>query len=476
MKRTTAEARPRIARARHDQQETPIPRKKVAGTMNTDAATTSPEAITAPAPPSTIDPETWPGVASPPRGPIARGRGRVARRLFRRAVKDMPLRVELPDGTIWGSPETDDPAPRMILRRPADFFDRLGCGALIGFGEAYMAGDWDADDLEAVLEVFARNLTSLVPAPLQRLRAALIARQPRSEHNSTENSRSNISRHYDLSNDFFRLFLDESMTYSSALFTDPDGAAWDDLATAQHRKIDRLLDQAGVGEGTRLLEIGTGWGELAVRAARRGARVRTVTLSTAQAEIARQRVAEEGLDELVDVDVLDYRFVEGEFDAIVSVEMIEAVGYQYWTTYFQKIDELLAPGGKVAIQAITMPHERMMATRNTYTWIHKYIFPGGLIPSVQAIDETVSRHTSLRIADRLGMGLHYARTLRLWEDRFTATFDEARELGFDDVFRRMWKFYLNYSEAGFAARYLDVEQIVFTRPSEAAEASEKGEA
>jgi cyclopropane-fatty-acyl-phospholipid synthase len=256
------------------------------------------------------------------------------------------------------------------------------------------------------------------------------------------------------------------MTYSSALFepgADGSPAAADRLlGQAQRRKIDRLLDEARVGPGGRLLEIGTGWGELAIQAARRGATVRTVTISAAQHELAARRVAEAGLADRVSVELRDYREVDGEYDAICSVEMIEAVGDRYWDTYFARLDQLLAPGGRVALQAITMPHERMMASRRTYTWIQKYIFPGGLIPSVTAIEDSLSR-TSLRVTGRHDFGEHYAETLRIWRDRFSARGDEVAALGFDDVFRRMWLFYLCYAEAGFRAGYLNVSQLTVSR-------------
>lgn len=406
-----------------------------------------------------VDPARWPGVAHVPAGGV---RARVAHALFRRAVAAAPLRVEYPDGTVLGAGDSPN-VPRMVIHRPQDFAARLGAGGLIGFGEAYMAGDWAASDLTAVLEVFAARVATLVPASLQAARALAVKRQPRGERNSTRNTRSNIARHYDLSNDFFALWLDETMTYSSALFTDPADATFADLADAQRRKVDRLLDAAGVGPGTRLLEIGTGWGELAIRAAQRGATVRTVTLSQEQRELARHRVADLGLDGSVTIDLLDYRLVEGQYDAVVSVEMIEAVGHQYWPAYFRKIDQVLAPGGVAAIQAITMPHKRMRATRNTYTWIHKYIFPGGLLPSVEAIEQVTRKHTTLRVTDDLSFGRHYARTLRLWAQRFEGRAAQVADLGFDAVFRRMWDFYLCYSEAGFASGYLDVRQLVFKR-------------
>ena len=356
----------------------------------------------------------------------------------------------------------------MTMNRPEAFAARLGDGGLIGLGESYMAGDWDADDLTAVMEVFAARVGTLVPEPLQKLRALYLPRQPRKERNTEQNTRSNISRHYDLSNELFASFLDSTMTYSSALFPESGDAlrnvAWDGLAAAQQAKIDRLLDKAGVAAGTRVLEIGTGWGELALRAAQRGATVYSVTLSSEQQELARKRVAEAGYADAVTIELKDYRAVEGEYDAVVSVEMIEAVGFEYWATYFQTIERVLAPGGKVAIQAITIAHDRLMATRSSYTWVHKYIFPGGVIPSVRAIEDITEKQTGLRVRERLAMGEHYAQTLRLWEERFMARSDEVRGLGFDEIFQRMWLFYLCYSRAGFETGYLDVQQIVLDTP------------
>jgi cyclopropane-fatty-acyl-phospholipid synthase len=235
------------------------------------------------------------------------------------------------------------------------------------------------------------------------------------------------------------------------------------LERAQLRKIDGVLDYAGVGPGTRLLEIGTGWGALAIRAAQRGADVTTVTISAEQLALAGRRVEQAGVGDRVDLRLQDYREVEGEFDAIVSVEMIEAVGEAYWPTYFATIDRLLAPGGKVSIQAITMAHERVLATRRSFSWIQKYIFPGGIIPSLQSIDETLAAHTTLRVTERRELRAHYARTLHLWRERFNEQWPQIRQLGFDETFRRMWEFYLAYSEAGFRSGYLGVSQLQLTR-------------
>jgi cyclopropane-fatty-acyl-phospholipid synthase len=300
--------------------------------------------------------------------------------------------------------------------------------------------------------------------------------------NSTRNTRDNIAHHYDLSNDLFELFLDPTLSYSAALFEADQVDRGDHLEAVppyaahapgaledgQARKIDRLLDEAGVAAGTRLLEIGTGWGELAIRAARRGATVHSVTLSSEQQALAEQRIAAAGLSDRVTVELSDYRAVRGRYDAVVSVEMIEAVGWQYWRTYFESIDRLLAPGGRAALQAITMPHDRMLATRNTFTWINKYIFPGGFLPSVRAIEETARAHTGLRLTGRLSMGAHYAETLRQWDEAFLAARERVLELGFDETFVRMWHFYLEYSRAGFASRYIDVNQLTLTRPGEEA--------
>jgi cyclopropane-fatty-acyl-phospholipid synthase len=327
-----------------------------------------------------------------------------------------------------------------------------------------MAGDWEAGDLTGVLTAFARELTTLIPPRLQRLRDLYVAHHPAQEQGSPEGARRNIARHYDLSNDLFASFLDPTMTYSSALFpSDPPAGGWDELAAAQQRKIDRLLDKVGVREGTELVEIGTGWGELALRAAARGARVTSVTLSEEQRALALRRIADAGLADRVRVELRDYRDVTGSYDALVSVEMIEAVGYRYWPTYFATIDRLLRPGGRAGLQAITMPHDRMMASRDTYTWIHKYIFPGGLIPSVQSVTENVGRQPGLRIVDAHAFGAHYAATLRLWRERFDAAAPEVAALGFDDTFRRMWRLYLAYSEAGFRSGYLDVYQFVLAK-------------
>jgi cyclopropane-fatty-acyl-phospholipid synthase len=418
-----------------------------------------------------VDAARWPDVAAVPR---STSRAAIARALFARACADLPVRVLPAAGRALGA--GGPAAPLMVLHRPADFYHRVGSSGLTGFGESYMAGDWDSPDLTGLLTVFAGRVGTLVPPLLQRLRRIAVSRLPPSDDPTPAGARRNIARHYNLSNEMFALFLDPTMTYSSGLFEEltarslasppaGDPAAADVLAAAQRRKIDRLLDLTGAGPGCRLLEIGTGWGELAIRAARRGALVRTVTISAQQHALAVERVAAAGLADRISVDLLDYRELAGCYDAIVSVEMIEAVGPAYWPAYFATLAGLLAPGGTVGLQAITMPHERMLASRDTQTWILKYIFPGGgLIPSVPAI-RAYAAESGLAITSRLHFGPHYVRTLQLWRERFdlSAAGGELTALGFDEVFRRMWNLYLAYSEAGFRSGYLDVCQLVLTR-------------
>jgi cyclopropane-fatty-acyl-phospholipid synthase len=404
----------------------------------------------------------WPTLATTPRTPVSAA---AARMIFERAVRGVPVRVTYPDGRVLGAGPTG--APTFDLVRPAAFFARLGRDTKVGFGEAYMAGDWRAGsgtDLADLLTPFAARLTTLVPAPLQKLRALVDRRAPRAHDNTPAGARSNAAAHYDLSNELFAAFLDPTMSYSAAWFDESEPVRTATrLEAAQRRKTDGMLDLAGVRAGTRLLEIGTGWGALAIRAAQRGARVTTITLSGEQLALTRARIGAAGVGDLIDARLQDYREVGGEYDAIVSVEMIEAVGEAYWAAYFAAVDRLLAPGGKVAIQAITMAHERVLATRRSYGWIQKYIFPGGLIPSLQAIDETLAAHTALRVTQRRELRAHYARTLQLWRARFIKEWPRIHAQGFDETFRRMWEFYLAYCEAGFRSGYLGLSQLQLTR-------------
>ncbi len=390
----------------------------------------------------------WPGLASPPRSPL---RAAVAKRLLRRATRRLPIAVEYPDGSRVGS---GGDVPVLRLHEPTNLYHRLGVDGTIGFGEAYLVGDWSTDSLVDLLIPLAANVDSLIPKPLRAFRRFAAPRKPDRENNTVAGARQNIERHYDLSNEMFAVFLDDTMTYSSAFFESDT----EDLGAAQVRKIDAILDYAGVGAGTRLLEIGTGWGALSVRAARRGARVTSLTISPRQKELAEQRAREAGVADRVEVVLRDYRHETGSYDAVASVEMIEAVGHQHWRDYFAMVDRVLEPGGRFALQAITMPHKQMLATTGSQGWPHKYIFPGGELLSIPAIEEQAAR-TRLRITERRELGASYARTLQLWRERFLSRWSEVVALGFDETFQRMWQFYLAYFEAGFRAGYLNVWQF-----------------
>ena len=411
---------------------------------------------------------TQPICVNPPvRRPLCL-RAKVARRIMESVARRVPVDVLMPDGGLVGR-APGDTAERPVLEmvRPDALFERLGHHPKIGIGEGYVAGDWRAGpgtDLAQLLLPFAERMTTLLPPGLSRFRRLVDRALPEHQRNTLSGSRSNVEAHYDLSNDLFAAFLDDTLSYSGALFDDARPWSAQTLESAQLRKVGAILDLAGITSGARVLEIGTGWGTLAIEAARRGAHVTTLTLSAEQASLAQDRVDAAGLGNLVDIRLQDYREVGGTYDAIVSVEMIEAVGEDYWPTYFQVLDRRLAPGGVAAIQSILMSHDRYLATRNSYGWIQKHIFPGGLIPSLCAIETTTRRHTDLRVTQVDQFGQHYAETLRRWRATFTAEWLEIAGHGFDEAFRRTWEFYLAYCEAGFASGYLDVAQLRLSRP------------
>ena len=393
--------------------------------------------------------------------PVRKVRATAAEFIFRAGVRNMPIRVELPDGQCWGAGVPGDPV--MLVARPAELFRRLGRDANIGFGEAYQAGDWSSPQLADLLTAFATQLTTVVPPGLQGLRVWAQRFHGHLETNTAAVARRNTSMHYDLSNEMFATFLDETMTYSCAWFDSAGADEENGLTRAQLRKIDGVLDHAGVRQGSEVIEIGTGWGALSIRAAQRGATVTSLTLSAEQQRLAQQRVREAGVADRVTILLQDYREAVGQYDAVVSVEMIEAVGADYWPTYFATLDALVKPGGRVALQSITMRDDRMQVSRRAYTWINKHIFPGGLVPSIEAIEATIAAHTTLRITERRDLGLDYARTLRSWRERFLARSQKVAALGFDQTFMRTWEYYLAYSEAGFRAQYIDVTVLELSK-------------
>lgn len=342
--------------------------------------------------------------------------------------------------------------------RHADFYTAVFAGGSVAFGEAYQAGQWSTNNLPALLTLIARNQQAL--GPIRKGFSWLQQRINRLDHqarkNTLQKSRENIQAHYDLSNDFYKCFLDDSMTYSSALFTEKAQT----LEAAQMAKIDRILDLAEIPAGGSILEIGTGWGALALRAAERGYRVKTITLSQAQYDYARQSFINAGRMDAIDLQLQDYRTLNGQYDAVVSCEMIEAVGKEYLDSYFEIIAACLKPTAKAVIQAITIPDERYAAYCRQCDWIQKHIFPGGHLPSPAALQRSVTRTARLKWLSATGFGHDYARTLHHWFERFNAASTQVHKMGFDAAFCRKWNYYLAYCEAGFTADLIDVKHLV----------------
>jgi cyclopropane-fatty-acyl-phospholipid synthase len=358
---------------------------------------------------------------------------------------------------------TAEPHVTLQVHHPALYRKFLLRGDL-GAGESYMDGDWSVDDLPRFVELVLRN-PQCFALDSRLSRAANVGNDllHRARANTRAGSRRNIRAHYDLSNELFALFLDESMTYSSAVYGAPDEA----LGEAQARKYRRLADGAGVRPGDHVLEIGCGWGAFALLLAREyGAHVTAITVSDRQFALARARVAAAGLEDRVEVRLCDYRDVTGTFDRIVSVEMLEAVGRDYWPSFFETCHRVLAPGGRVAVQTIAIASHRFDEYARHCDWIQKYIFPGGLLPSLLELTKAAARRTPFGVHALEDIGLHYARTLAAWRARFFARLDEVRALGFDDRFTRMWDFYLSSCEAAFATRTLSTYQLVLARDGE----------
>jgi cyclopropane-fatty-acyl-phospholipid synthase len=377
-----------------------------------------------------------------------------------RDIRDGSIRVTFPSGAqrMLGD-HGCSPVELRIL--DAAFFNKVFAGGSVGFGESYVDGDWETTDLSAVLGILARNQKEM--GRIQRGFSIMTGRLNRLYHkarrNTLEKSKGNIQEHYDLSNEFYETFLDRSMTYSSALFEGNEVS----LEEAQFRKIDRMLDLAGVGEGDSILEIGSGWGALALRAAKRGCRVKTITLSEEQFRYAQSLFEREGVSGRVEIVLEDYRLQSGQYDAVLSCEMIEAVGCEYLESYFRIVSESLRPGGKAVIQAITIPDDRYEAYCRSCDWIQKHIFPGGHLPSPGAIKENVSRSGASRMASMHSFGRDYAETLRRWARDFKASEARVDSLGFDARFRRKWNYYLSYCEAGFDAELIDVKHVVIEK-------------
>ncbi|MEL7060316.1 MAG: cyclopropane-fatty-acyl-phospholipid synthase family protein [Acidobacteriota bacterium] len=386
------------------------------------------------------------------------------RGLQRGALQLIEKDRQTPLGQRWDDAET---RARLEILDPR-CWPKLVARGSIGAAESYVAGFWDADDLPTALRLFLLNRDALFALdggnvawrqPLRRLAQRLRA-------NTRRGSRRNIGAHYDLSNDFFGLFLDRQMMYSAAVFERPELATIDDLDAASERKLALVADKLALKPTDHLLEIGTGWGGMALWAAsRHGCRVTTTTISREQYDAARARVRAAGLEDRVEVLLKDYRDLRGTFDKLVSIEMIEAVGHDFLPTYFSRCAELLRPDGRMVLQAITLADRNYESARRKVDFIQRYIFPGSQIPSVGAMVAAIAK-TDLTVRHLEDIGPHYAATLRLWRQRFEANDAAVQALGFDRRFRRLWRYYLAYCEAGFLEREIGDVQMVLAKPGD----------
>lgn len=342
-------------------------------------------------------------------------------------------------------------------------FQHVLTGGVIGAGESYMLGHWSSPSLVDVIRLFSSNMDTMqsMNKHSSRLRQWFLKALHAFKSNSLTGSKRNIGAHYDLGNEFFKLFLDPTMMYSSAVYPSPEAS----LEEASLHKLDLLCQQLELGAQDHLLEIGTGWGGMAIYAAQQyGCRVTTTTISREQYRYAKDRVAALGLEEQVTVLCEDYRKLTGQYDKIVSIEMLEAVGHEYYGEYFRRSSELLRPGGKFAIQVITVQDQRYAQARDSVDFIKRYIFPGGCLPSVEVLSRHVSRDSDMQMVNLRDITSDYARTLGEWRERFLAARETVRSQGFDERFERMWEFYLCYCEGGFRERIISTVQVTLAKP------------
>ncbi len=357
-----------------------------------------------------------------------------------------------PGGGLAASIRVHDPS----------FYADVALGGSVGAAEAYMRGAWSTDDLTALLRLMIRNLAILddMEGGLARVSAPLRRAAHWLRRNSRAGSRRNIAAHYDLGNEFFRLMLDETWMYSCAVFERPGMT----LREAQEAKLDRICRRLALGPRDHLLEIGTGWGGFALHAAGRyGCRVTTTTISPSQFELARERVRDAGLAGRVTLLLEDYRDLDGRFDKLVSIEMIEAIGHSQYGEFFRRAAERLVPGGRMLLQTITIADHRYEHARDEVDFIKRYVFPGATIPAVSALASAMAGSSDLRILALEDIGPHYATTLARWRANFLAKLGQVRAQGFPDTFIRLWEYYLCYCEAGFAEGQLGDAQILFER-------------
>ena len=374
------------------------------------------------------------------------------------------LRIVDSDGdlTFGNQQQAHTPAVQINVVDPA-FYADVVFGGTVAAGEAYMQGYWNCNNLTDLIRIMVRNRQVLddLEGPLTGFKNALLRLAHWFNRNSQDGSRRNIKAHYDLGNDMFETFLDPSMMYSSAYYSQPTST----LNQAAEAKLKRICDKLQLSPSDHVIEIGTGWGGFAIYAASHyGCRVTTTTISKQQHDLAKRRIVDAGLEDKITLLMEDYRDLQGCYDKLVSIEMIEAVGPQYLDTYFAKCSSLLKPDGIMLIQAITIADQNYDRAVKSVDFIQRFIFPGGFIPSVSAIANSIKKVTDMRLFHLEDIGPHYAKTLEHWRQRFFDNIEQIKGLGYSDQFVRMWEFYLCYSEGGFLERVLGDAQLVFIKP------------
>jgi cyclopropane-fatty-acyl-phospholipid synthase len=364
---------------------------------------------------------------------------------------------------VFGQPDKRLPKVVVITVHDRAFYTDILMNSAVGGGEAYIKGYWSCEDLTGMVELFICNRPYFdgnglgrqwFSRPLQMLQGLL-------RRNTIKGSRRNIKAHYDIGNDLFKLFLDKTMMYSCGIFSHEQAT----LQEASETKLDRICQKLELKPADHVLEIGTGWGGFAIYAATHyGCRVTTTTISQEQHEYASQRVREAGLENRVTVLSDDYRELHGQYDKLVSIEMIEAIGHQYFDTYFSKCTHLLKPDGMMLLQSITIADQRYPVAKKSIDYIQRFIFPGGCLPSVSALSDTIARSTDMRVFHLEDIGPHYAKTLQLWRQRFFGNIEKVRQLGYPEQFIRMWEYYFCYCEGGFRQQSIGTVQLLLTKP------------
>ena len=384
-------------------------------------------------------------------------------------MKKGKLTITMPEGEVFtvGNDSTNIKA-NIVIKNNA-FFKKCVISGDIGFGESYVDGDWETDSIKNVISWMILNIENN-PAisgsnsnfsPINWLKS-INRIFHRFNSNSKSGSRKNISVHYDLSNEFYNLWLDDTMTYSSGIFRNENSS----LKEAQIEKYDRICRELNLKSTDHVLEIGTGWGGFSIYAAENyGCKITTTTISKEQFKMAHDRITKRGLNDRIEVRLQDYRELTGQYDKIVSIEMLEAVGHEYLDTYFKQINSLLKKDGALALQVITSHDSNYDKLRKGVDWIQKHIFPGSLLPSISAINNSVNKTGNLHLHNLKNFGLDYAKTLRIWRKNFNERITHTYKLGFDETFRRKWNYYLSYCEAAFEMRNISVVQMVYTRPN-----------